>query len=362
MLHQLPDFSSYCSPNVQLKGFEKLLEQINQQVANYARKSTLRLDICAPKRIFLCCPVPDCRKLKPYLVKGCFKNHLINKHNYSLEAAAEEVKNMECQEFLHQMQRDVESRKTSASCCDNSNSEETQSNTTNEYSAEELKHKPSELRSIFKGNISVINSTPQSMPLEQQLLKVGRKLYHVVVMDLETTGLNVKYNNSIIQIAFLSLATNQLHSIFVRPEPSTKWQNKATEMHQEKMNILAKSDFLRNVIPDVYNYLTCQGVADVIFLVHSTSLDEKFFTNAVSNICKVNFHYCHTMEKAMLGRDALEKQYSSLSDNPPGTPHNAAVDVVMLYDLLLKKFADDKSIVQAVEKKLQLRFKQTTLH
>ena len=324
---KIPDFSPYCSPNSQLKGFEKELEKINQQIANYARKSTLRLDTCAPKRIFLCCPVPNCKKLKPYLVKGCFKNHLINKHKYDQKAAAEEVKNMECQEFLRQMQRDVELRKVTMSHGEEDQYKDSQSeNATTNNSIEELKHKPNELRSVFKDKISVIHSRPQGIiSSTQNLMKIGNKLYHIVLMDLETTGVNVN-TNTIIQIAFLSLSTHQLHSMFVQPEPNANWHQKAATMHQDKLAILAKSDFLRNVIPDVVNYLTYGEAADVIFLVHSWSLDEQFFTKALTSLShqpKINFHYCRTMEKVLLGRVALEKQYSSrISNDLPGTPEN----------------------------------------
>ena len=72
-------------------------------------------------------------------------------------------------------------------------------------------------------------------------------------MDLETTGVNVN-TNTIIQIAFLSLSTHQLHSMFVQPERNASWHQKAAAMHQDKLAILAKSDFLRNMIPYFVNY------------------------------------------------------------------------------------------------------------
>lgn len=47
------------------------------------------------------------------VAKGAFKNHLIVNHNYSKEQVSEVVRNLECQEFLFQVEFERATRKMS---------------------------------------------------------------------------------------------------------------------------------------------------------------------------------------------------------------------------------------------------------
>ena len=318
---------------------KKQLESINENVACYARKTTLRMESCAPKRIFLTCPEKNCCKQKPYIIKGSFTNHLIAKHTYSPTKASEVVRQLECKAFYTQSQKDSEERKQSVK---------------NNVQASVV-HKPLSIICRFHNmSVDVVYNCSSSLVNCSTLPSSSNRKLHTVIVDLETTGFDEQVN-SLIQLAFFSLASYQLHSIFVRPPDDASWSTTALTMHQEKCSILDESPFLQDVISDICKYLTCNYTCDVVLVFHSTRLDRAFFEKAISDIplhgCKVQ--YCHTMRKSFIGKRNLEANYKeNVSKELPGPHHNAVVDVVMLLDLLLKRFKSTEGIVEAVEKHL----------
>ncbi|KAG2372689.1 hypothetical protein C9374_013644 [Naegleria lovaniensis] len=313
----------------------KELQIINQNVATYSRKTTLRAEVCAPKCIYLCCPVSGCKKQKPYIIKGSFTNHLKAKHQFSDEEAEATVAQLECLQFSAQLEKDVAFRKQS--CKNNENII--------------VQHKPPYLISKFKNRLTIqYNFAPlKSIPTPHCINQETRRPLNFFVLDLETTGFSPKCN-SIIQFAMLSLFSNELHSIFV--SPSGVWSSIALQMHETKFQILDESETLQNMIPKICNYLTRNDTADVMLLVHSTGLDKAFFSAAIAPLkLRSTIYYCSTMQKNLLGKKGLENHFrEKVCDSLPGIAHNAVVDVLMLYDLLLSKFGNDQEIVKAIGK------------
>jgi len=367
-LKELPPLSEHVtSKHAKIDSEE--LEAINNNIEIHARKSTLRLETCAPKRIYLCCPIPGCCHLKPYIRKGQFLNHLKAVHNKTNEEAEILVRECECKHFRAQMERDFEERKRSlkANAKTTVGNPQSSQDERTRTSQEEIEISEQEeiqtekevcVHSFVKGDI-VVNQTFEGHT--NPSYPYNKSKYNIFIMDLETTGFSL--SDDIIQYAFLSLTSGSLVSTFIKPKkPIHLWNDKVWGLHKEKY--LQQSRWNEEQLPSIYSYITSNESCDVILLVHcnKNGLDQTFFENNLRQ-CNIQpkkkIHYVFTYHNKWIPGKLEHAYKTNFQDHSPGPHHDASVDVVMVFDLLMRRFNDEKYIIKKCFDALGLR--QTSL-
>ena len=156
-----------------------------------------------------------------------------------------------------------------------------------------------------------------------------------VVLDTETTGLNVKDGHRIVEIGCIELenqipTTKQFHCYL---NPERKVSEKAFEIHGYSDDFLKSQKKFKDICEDFLNF-----IKDKKLIIHNAEFDIAHLNNELSLIGKNKIHKTNIIDTLDLARDKFPGSQISLDalckrfriDNSRRDKHTALLDCELL--------------------------------
>ena len=198
--------------------------------------------------------------------------------------------------------------------------------------------------------------------------------FHIIIIDFETTGLNIE-KHGIIQISAKSLLYDKNVSMLINLEydKAVEWTDKAINITGIHPNDILDCPSIYSVIKDFENWSTNGGKLKPILIAHNANFDQRFFNNIYKKVFpdkntkylwvdslrifdKVEFDNKSGKSASL---EALALHY--LDKSKVINLHDAESDVEILSDLLYLKFSNKENIIKYCvdngQEKLQVKRK-----
>ena len=182
-----------------------------------------------------------------------------------------------------------------------------------------------------------------------------------VVLDTETTGLNVKDGHRIVEIGCIELE-NQIPTLkkfhcYLNPE--RKVSEKAFEVHGYSDDFLASQKKFSEICDDFLNFIKNKKI-----IIHNAEFDLSHLNNELSLIGKEKIDKENVIDTLELARDKFPGSQISLDalckrfriDNTKRIKHNAVVDCELLSKVYIN-LIDQKEPTLNFQLKRKIKFR-----
>ncbi len=189
-----------------------------------------------------------------------------------------------------------------------------------------------------------------------------------VVLDTETTGLNVRDGHRIVEIGCIELKdqipTSKKFHCYLNPE--RKVSEQAFKIHGYSDEFLAKQKKFKDVSDDFLNF-----IKDKKLIIHNAAFDLSHLNNELNIIDKEKINKKNVIDTLELAKDKFPGSQISLDalckrfriDNSKRTKHSALVDCELLSKVYINLIDQKEPTLnfKSVEKeKIQINLKDKT--